>query len=369
MMQQLEQPIAPQLVGSGAGTPVASGVTTKTCGTLCLRYRASRRAGDRLRACCRRPGWGWSRCRGRTCSIGCSAATPRLASSRSTPIRRGSASVWRRVGQRTERTDHHFANWFLITSLELLAHLPAEHVSAKRAARRARRSSRPTRSLDRRRSSTGPRIAAGRVPLPGLTGDLDEIETSLVETVNNWDGGDAQTLADLRGLVLVWPPVEQFLILTGRGRTSSGMRFDDVRRFQFDLETTGLNDERDRIFMISMRDSSGWTACPGHRAHERGGADPAVRRAGLRARSGRARKPQYLRVRPALSGAPRVSARRPAGARARRLGAGAGDGRVRHAASDPNRSCAGGSRARDHRYPARGAPLRRSRRRICGATG
>jgi DNA polymerase, archaea type len=30
---------------------------------------------------------------------------------------------------------------------------------------------------------------------------------------------------------------------------------------QFDLETTGLDDERDRIFLISMRDSSGWTDC------------------------------------------------------------------------------------------------------------
>src|SRR5262249_46488523 len=34
----------------------------------------------------------------------------------------------------------------------------------------------------------------------------------------------------------------------------------DLRRFQFDLETTGLDEDRDRIFMVSMRDSLGWRA-------------------------------------------------------------------------------------------------------------
>jgi len=171
---------------------------------------------------------------------------------------RGAARVWRRVGSRIEVTDHQFANWFLVTTLELLAHLPAEHVSA--AALRA--------------AHGGLVIPPGLtvVELEGaahvedayrylvLTDHIAEVETSLVDTVNNWDGGEAQTLADLRGLVLAWPPVEQFLLLTGRAYYR-GMRYDDLRRLQFDLETTGLNDERDRIFMISLRDSSGWTEC------------------------------------------------------------------------------------------------------------
>ena len=71
---------------------------------------------------------------------------------------------------------------------------------------------------------------------------------------------EAQSLSDLRGLVLVWPPIEQFLILSGRTYFKD-MAFDDLERMQFDLETTGLDDERDRIFMISMRDSRGWRAC------------------------------------------------------------------------------------------------------------
>ena len=37
----------------------------------------------------------------------------------------GRARVWRRLGDRVELTEHAFPNWFLITSLDLLAHLPA----------------------------------------------------------------------------------------------------------------------------------------------------------------------------------------------------------------------------------------------------
>src|SRR5207302_7539437 len=88
-----------------------------------------------------------------------------------------------------------------------------------------------------------------------LTSGLDEVETALVETANKRYGGEAETLADLRGLVLSWTPVEQFLTLTGC-TYFKGIPFDALRRMQFDLETTGLNEDRDRIFMISVRDST-----------------------------------------------------------------------------------------------------------------
>ena len=93
-----------------------------------------------------------------------------------------------------------------------------------------------------------------------LTNDLDDLETEIVETTNKAGGGDAETLADLRGMVMIWRPIEQYLLLSGRAYYR-GLEFADLRRLQFDLETTGLNDERDRIFMISLRDSSGWNAC------------------------------------------------------------------------------------------------------------
>jgi DNA polymerase elongation subunit (family B) len=55
---------------------------------------------------------------------------------------------------------------------------------------------------------------------------------------------------------LILAPEEQYLVATGR-TYFRGLTFDQLRRMQFDLETTGLDAERDRIFMIAVRDSSG----------------------------------------------------------------------------------------------------------------
>jgi DNA polymerase elongation subunit (family B) len=57
---------------------------------------------------------------------------------------------------------------------------------------------------------------------------------------------------------LVLPPEEQYLVQTGR-TYFRGLAFDDLRRMQFDLETTGLDAERDRIFLIAVRDPAGVT--------------------------------------------------------------------------------------------------------------
>jgi DNA polymerase, archaea type len=173
--------------------------------------------------------------------------------------RHGRARVWRRTdGWGLEVAEHRFSNWFLTTSLDLLAHLPARNV--------------PATALS---SAHGDLAWEGGLTVVHLTGaddaedayrylvltdQLDEVETAMVETANKADGGDAQTLEDLRGMVLAWQPIEQYLLLSGR-TYFKGMRFADLRRLQFDLETTGLNDERDRIFMISLRDSTGWSHC------------------------------------------------------------------------------------------------------------
>jgi DNA polymerase I len=58
--------------------------------------------------------------------------------------------------------------------------------------------------------------------------------------------------------VLALPPEEQYLVATGRNYFRD-LTFDQLRRMQFDLETTGLDAERDRIFMIAVRDPSGAT--------------------------------------------------------------------------------------------------------------
>lgn len=58
--------------------------------------------------------------------------------------------------------------------------------------------------------------------------------------------------------VLALAPEEQYLVATGRTYFRD-LSFDDLHRMQFDLETTGLDPERDRIFMIAVRDPSGAT--------------------------------------------------------------------------------------------------------------
>jgi DNA polymerase elongation subunit (family B) len=58
--------------------------------------------------------------------------------------------------------------------------------------------------------------------------------------------------------VLALPPEEQYLVASGRNYFHD-LTFDHLRRMQFDLETTGLDARRDRIFMVAVRYPSGAT--------------------------------------------------------------------------------------------------------------
>ncbi len=172
---------------------------------------------------------------------------------------RGRARVWRRISDQVELTEHAFPNWFLTTSLDLVAHLPAERLSAEwlRQSHGQVVMREPLAVVELDVPNTNDSDAYRYLV---LTSNLSEVETMLLETANKRDGEEARSLADLRGLVLMWSPIEQFLTLTGRTYFKH-MPFESLLRFQFDLETTGLNEDRDRIFMISMRDSTGWREC------------------------------------------------------------------------------------------------------------
>ena len=103
-------------------------------------------------------------------------------------------------GNHVETSDHRFPNWFLTTSLEPLAHLPAAHLQAA-----AVRSAHGQFNLDQPLA-----VVELDCPLPVdadvyrylvLTTSLDEVETALVETSNK---GDAFNLP--------YPQVEQFSV-------------------------------------------------------------------------------------------------------------------------------------------------------------
>ena len=76
-----------------------------------------------------------------------------------------------------------------------------------------------------------------------------------------------------RDSALVLPPEEQYLVATGRAYFR-GLAFDQVHRLQFDLETTGLDPRRDRIFLISIRYPTGDTeVLEAHGADDRAEAE------------------------------------------------------------------------------------------------
>jgi DNA polymerase elongation subunit (family B) len=73
---------------------------------------------------------------------------------------------------------------------------------------------------------------------------------------------DVHTLQRLRRElgedVLLLAVEEQYLVASGRTYFKD-LAFDDLRRMQLDLETTGLDADRDRIFLIALRDPAGKT--------------------------------------------------------------------------------------------------------------
>ena len=171
--------------------------------------------------------------------------------------RRGQATVWRRQadGSLVVETAR-FPNWFFLSEPALLDDLPHLRLDAQ--------------ALDEARQGW---------PLPGLSDDLALVELSgeqpfkwlvlaehlerhepaLLEAYRRLTGGRATSLGSLRDLIYWRPTVEQYLSWSGR-TYFKGLRYDDLHRLQFDLETTGLDERRHQIFMIALRDSRGWEA-------------------------------------------------------------------------------------------------------------
>jgi DNA polymerase I len=161
----------------------------------------------------------------------------------------GRATVWRRDPETREltREDATFRPWVLLPTLTDLEHL---------GARLRPESERP---------------AFGIVSYTELEGP--ETDGSLRFLVRAQDGhallravlrGGRERLgrpvSNLRELgvqaVLSLPPEEQYLVATGRTYFKD-LPFDAVRRLQFDLETTGLDPELERIFLVAVRDPEG----------------------------------------------------------------------------------------------------------------
>ncbi|EPX65416.1 DNA polymerase II [Cystobacter fuscus DSM 2262] len=177
--------------------------------------------------------WGWD-------------STPGIVSVWAEPD--GRAFVWRRLPRRGElvREDLRFRPWLLLSSLDDVAHLGA-------------------RLLPEREGPAPNRVTWRELEGPGAlryllrADDGRALNSAVLHGASRRLGRPLGHLRELGAeTALVLPPEEQYLIASGRTYFRE-LDFDDLRRLQFDLETTGLDPSRDRIFLVALRDPEGRT--------------------------------------------------------------------------------------------------------------
>ena len=197
----------------------------------------------------------------------------------------GRASVWRRIPKSGElvREEAQFRPWLVLDRLDDLHHL------GDRLGREGcERASVTYRELE------GP----GSLKFLVSAEDGRSLITAVLDGATQRLGRRVSHLRELgKEAVLALAPEEQYLVATGRTYFRD-LSFDDLHRMQFDLETTGLNPERDRIFIIAMRFPSGATEILEARSDGNAGEVALIRTDSENdsGRSGFHRKPQPARV-------------------------------------------------------------------------
>ena len=158
----------------------------------------------------------------------------------------GRAVVWRRIAASGAlvREDERFRPWLLLDRLDDLQHLGTGlgREGDERAAVRYR-------------ELEGP----GALRYLVSADDGRALTSALLRGASQRLGARVGHIGDLPDdTVLSLPPEEQYLVATGRTYFRD-LPFDALHRLQFDLETTGLDARRDRIFMVSVRYHTGDT--------------------------------------------------------------------------------------------------------------
>jgi DNA polymerase elongation subunit (family B) len=159
----------------------------------------------------------------------------------------GRATVWRRLPETGAlvREEERFRPWLLLDSLDDLRHLGV----------RLGREDEDLAASMRYRELDGP----GALRYLVSADDGRALATALLRGASERLGKRIGHLGDMeKDTVLSLPPEEQYLVSTGRTYFRD-LPFDLLHRLQFDLETTGLDARRDRVFMISIRYHDGET--------------------------------------------------------------------------------------------------------------
>ncbi len=168
--------------------------------------------------------------------------------------REGAAVIWRREGERVICETARFRPWLFAATLADLAHLgpaliPADAPGGADALVSYQELEYPA-SAD----------AAGKYYRYLLSArDGRYLERALVAGASRRLGRRITSLNELEADYYHVGPVEQYLMQSGRVYFR-GLTYDDLHRLQFDLETTALDPERGRIFMVAVRDSRGFAA-------------------------------------------------------------------------------------------------------------
>lgn len=158
----------------------------------------------------------------------------------------GRAFVWRRdpLSGALLREDARFRPWLLLDSIADLGHLGP------------------------RLRAHGSELARGCVTFEELSGpgalryvvradDWRTLRDALLRGASQRLGRPIQHVRELGpSAVLALPPEEQYLVASGRTYFRE-LSFDALQRLQFDLETTGLDPSRDRVFLVALRDPHG----------------------------------------------------------------------------------------------------------------
>ena len=157
----------------------------------------------------------------------------------------GRATIWRRIPKSGElvREEARFRPWLVLDRMEDLQHL------GDRLGQDGGAAAVTFRELD------GP----GALRYLVSADDGRELIAAVLDGATRRLGRRIGHLSELgKESVLALAPEEQYLVQSGRTYFRD-LSFDDLRRLQFDLETTGLNAARDRIFLVAVRYPSGAT--------------------------------------------------------------------------------------------------------------
>ncbi len=156
----------------------------------------------------------------------------------------GRATVWQRLPETGElrRHDERFRPWMLLDRLDDLRHLGAELAPEGTPS-----------ALVTYRELEGP----GALRYLVSAGHFRTISSAVLDGASRRLGRRMSQVQELgQGSVLSLPAEEQYLVQTGRTYFRD-LAYAQLRRMQFDLETTGLDPRHCRIFMVAVRDPEG----------------------------------------------------------------------------------------------------------------